>query len=952
MVEGAFDLYAIVRDVLNGRQSVQLARRQIASQQLLDSGQLFSPVFEQLQQLARESSSGRAHDLGLLLLAASRRVDPGLEVLVDLVAGSRLLDLGAYGLAREFLDDLRARHDETKGINPSVRPAIECLALHCRWLQAEKDAVIGDLPPALALARSLHDTQCVIFLLELGAQVASHLQASAALADLDEAIALRTAFGSEPATWWFLPLQTVAELWMIRGNVARAAGRFEDALSGYERARQLALDADLAKPAAYLLSEIAITWQQAGEEARAAEMLRQAALEAEQLGDRRAVLRWRRRLPGGLEEDDLRASDTLANALRLTMDERLDAEAALTAIRNTIEQAQEERLPGVEVIARNLLGYLYMRQGAFFRARMAFEEALRLAQSEDSGSLELAIRLNLCMTLINLRDLREAQQQLEQTIAQGERLRAATPSAELRKSLGGRLVVAYEWLMRIYLGWEYTDGTPGQPRDEDRYLRLSQGAQATNLAAWLAFEAASETIQSPEVTEAARAFRAIEARIERAAAGRAALGLLLEERERRQRILDAAMAKSGHPSTTALSPIAGLGQLTASLPPRTVLVDLFAAQDDVLFAAVAGDGTPRCGAIGWGRRDRLAFLDRWEAALAAARTSLGSDEEVRGWRLRADPWAGRRRPVGDGTAADDLEALLAELGRCFLAPLIESGLGGEAPARIYLSPHRELYGLPFWALSRYLPDVAFSILPTVGCLPLLAGRVREPGGRRFKIGDATETLPFSQLELDSLQDYEGLPARIAVILEHAPEARMVHFAGHGIFDDLNPYDSGLIVESAIPDEIAPDLFVQDSGWTPVVRRLSVTGVLSKLQLSSCSLVVLSACCTGLPQPHPASEFTSLPAAFLVAGARNVVGSLWPTHDGATALLMQEFYAQLRSMGDAMAPSVALGAARQQLARMPRQQAVQRLGAESLLPAGDFPFASPLFTMPFQSYGVD
>lgn len=957
------DLEAVVAEVLSGRQSVEAARRRIAEHALAYGGspdetgiidrrmRLAQVISERLAGLADETSSGRLLDLARLYEAAAGLLAPGIERFVDLAAATRLLELGNHSFAHDLLENARANLDDA---DPEEELAIQCQWLRCLRLERENERLAREIPPVLELARALDDDRSLIVLLDLQARALAPRDPSAAIASVDEAIERRTNVDPERLPASFLPLPGETELWSARGEIARGAGRFEDALRSYEKARELAARAEMDRAAAYMLSEIGVTWQLAGEPARAAKVLRLAAAEVEKLGDRRAVLRWTYQLAEDLPEGELLASDILANALRLVQQPEPDPEAVLAVTRRAIAKAREERLPEVEILARNLLGCFYGHQKAFYRARMALEEALHLARKNGMRHHELIVLLNLGMILINLRDLRAAQDGLEQAVVLGERLRAEARSTEVRKTLNGRLVVVYELLMLLYLGWNYENDSSAQEVDPDRLLRLSQQAQAVNLAGWLALRTVSETLRDPEVREAARAFRETEARIERAAVGRAPIGLLLEERERRERRLEAALAAAGHPHGVDpdAAPVIGLSQLTAELPPRTLFVDLFAAEQHVYFIAVSGEGDPRCDGISWGQNERLEFLERWDAALTAVRRSLASDEDLRGWRLQADPLAVRSRPAEAAGDKDSLEGLLAELRRTFFQPLLDAVLGKEPPARIYLSPHRELYNLPFWALFDSLPETCFSILPSAGCLPLLAKRVREPGARRFKIGDVTRSLPFSELELDSLAGAEGLPARLDAILEHAPETGLLHFAGHGVFDGINPYDSGLIIESMLPPGIDSSLFGLDRHLGAAYRRLTVTGILSALELSRCSLVVLSACCTGLPQLHPASEFTSLPAAFLVAGARTVVASLWPTHDGATALLMQELYAHLGRQGDRMSPAAALHAARRRLARMTHPEVVERLGTDRFLPKAERPFASPVYTMPFQCYGLD
>jgi CHAT domain-containing protein len=72
------------------------------------------------------------------------------------------------------------------------------------------------------------------------------------------------------------------------------------------------------------------------------------------------------------------------------------------------------------------------------------------------------------------------------------------------------------------------------------------------------------------------------------------------------------------------------------------------------------------------------------------------------------------------------------------------------------------------------------------------------------------------------------------------------------------------------------------------------------------LVVLAACHAGLSRALPENEYVGLPGAFLVSGARAVLGPLWQVDDRVTARFMTHFHAALPDAG----PSGALHLAQQ------------------------------------------
>ena len=111
---------------------------------------------------------------------------------------------------------------------------------------------------------------------------------------------------------------------------------------------------------------------------------------------------------------------------------------------------------------------------------------------------------------------------------------------------------------------------------------------------------------------------------------------------------------------------------------------------------------------------------------------------------------------------------------------------------------------------------------------------------------------------------------------------VLHFAVHGLLHRSRPQLSGLAL--SLPDGSTSD--------DPEDGLLQVYEIVN-LKLNA-SLVVLSACETGLGKDVPGEGLLGLTQAFLYAGAASVAVSLWKVEDASTAALMYHVYRRLRS----------------------------------------------------------
>lgn len=188
-------------------------------------------------------------------------------------------------------------------------------------------------------------------------------------------------------------------------------------------------------------------------------------------------------------------------------------------------------------------------------------------------------------------------------------------------------------------------------------------------------------------------------------------------------------------------------------------------------------------------------------------------------------------------------------------------------------------------------------------------------GSRDEVRDAAKLLQAKNARVDLLLDENGTKAA----LERALQKRysMIHLAVHAVADSKNP------------DRAA--LFLLSDKNTGTDGTLDAAEVVT-LPIRA-NVVVLSACDTAAGRLEGQEGIATLSRAFLLAGARTVISTLWSVDDTFSRFLMSQFYTKI---AEGQTASDALRNAKLQLLRTFGPQATPyRWAAYRLEGAGNY-----------------
>ena len=614
-----------------------------------------------------------------------------------------------------------------------------------------------------------------------------------------------------------------------------------------------------------------------------------------------------RALEGALELDSYWLEASAANQLAVNRIRVFRYDAALTFGEHALHKARTAGLRRLEGSALANMSICYGRLGDFDKARESAGTAIRLLeQVGDRRALQATLGLLGNVHMLE-RDAGKAIPCYRRAIEIARELNAASYVTYWRANLAEALVDAGDWAAAEALNREMHGRDP-QTLDQQTRIsaRLTEAAIAAGrkryddaiaaytevIAAgptnpgqrWHAHAGLGETYaQTGKTDEAAREFET-------------AIGLLESTR--------AGLVASEHRLTF-------LSQLTRSYQSY---VELLMTRGDHEEAFLVSE------------RSRARMLaERFETNLPAATTARLDQYVAASRRLGVrfvSYWTAPRRSFLWVIAPDGLHsyvlppsAEIASLVRAhldsitgFRDPVVSGGRAGARLYNVLLAPAGQ--AIPDRATVVIVPDgplldLNFETLPTpagrywlehatVSISPAASVALRAPRHARraspvLLVGDADAVgqqypkLPYAREEIESVQRRFNASDRLVLSGAQANPIdyraanpgrfSIIHFAAHGLANRLNPLDSAIVLSVKHGSYLlhARDIMQQDL---------------------SAEVVTMAACRSAGSKSYPGEGLVGLAWAFLHAGARNVVATLWDVSDRSTAHLMSLFYAKL------------------------------------------------------------
>ncbi len=820
---------------------------------------------------------------------------------------------------------------------------------YCTAFDSDYAGAIPELEEAARLAQEIGEKgKAANALTDLGLALRGNGELRAALASFAVARPFAEAAGADYRA-------LAAELHANRGNVLADLGELEGALDEYQLAVEGYRAAGSKRGEGQALSYIGAAWALLGDQGKALAAFEPALEALRSIGHsyQSLVLHRMGSAHHKLRDLDAAAGDFTAALEIWRANHHRWGEAMTLAELGAVEVERGRSATGAELLAQglalsraahdrprqamalDLLAEIQRRQGDAAAAATSSREAAALWVELGNPRRQASSLAGLARAERAAGKLTEARIHVEEALAILERLRRNFYSDELRATYLASVRDFYELYLDLLLELERREPQAGHARAA---LAASEESRARVLLDLLARSGIDPSADlEPALLEgraaSAAAISTTQSALLAARSRAAPLSPRLAELEQELARLESERdrlegqirrASSAYAELTLPVPLAA-AEIQALVPADAALLEYFLGEERSYLIVAT-------------RQTVHAFPLAPEREIAPAVSELRSALE---------------RPGRRGFAA--LLAHSHNLYRTLIAPAAAELAGAR---RWLVAPDGALYGLPFEALLvrppaadltasqpflarerevTYVPSASVlarleepsSVTSPVDSPALLA--FGDPDYGDTERGEATlGTGPLGDLvraagetaggwALHRLPATGGEVAGIAGLFPHqatriflrreaseenvkravaAVQARRWHFAAHTLVSDERPQDSGLVL--ALDADPAEDGLLQVSE-------------IFALHMPS-DLVVLSACETALGPRIRGEGVLGLSRAFLFAGARSLLASLWQVEDRSTAELMLAFYEHLQSGSD---PGTALREAKLELLARPR-----------------------------------
>jgi CHAT domain-containing protein/tetratricopeptide (TPR) repeat protein len=740
------------------------------------------------------------------------------------------------------------------------------------------------------------------------------------------------------------------------GKIYNDLADWQTALEFYAQALTVFREIALKQNEAVTLNNIGVAYSQSGEQQKALEYLDQALPLLRAVGNKNSeaytllnIGRVYRRL-GDYEkalsyyEQALAIQQQTGN--RAQMGETLDEFGVVYAAQQKFDKAFAHHRQSLEIqratgnirreaIVLTNLGETYRLSGNTEKAVEQFNQALAILRNIDDLSNAAVALEGIARAEQKRGSLADARKHIEESLALRETVRSRSGSLQLRASYRATIEKAYEFYIDVLM----------QQKLDAEALHASERGRARSLLEQLS-EARIDIRQGidPSLIEKERALmRVLNAKAQREMQLKARKGSTVEIATLQREIsaledeyqqVQAAIRKNS-PQYSALTqpqPL-DLKSIQQQLDPNTILLEYSLGAERSYVWVVTRDSLKT---YALPKREEVETVARRIIESLAARSVFNSLESTGQRRARIASADAEFQKASSELSRMILAPAAADFGKKRLVVVADGALEYVPFAALSVAADRplivdhELISLPSasaFALQRQnlanrpvapkavavIADPVFStndqrLHPGAAVNEPVSTRIIEhqpgsPGGR-FSI----PRLPYTRWEADQILAVSPAGSTLKAVDFNASRAiagsgelgqyRYVHFATHGYVDTEHAGLSAVVLSMFDKEGKPQDGFLR-------------THDIYNLKLPA-ELVVLSACETGLGKEVTGEGLEGLTRAFMYAGARRVVVSLWNVNDKATAALMQRLYTGMLRSGKT--PAAALRAAQIEMLR--------------------------------------